>query len=331
MKPKNKTNNTYIILIAAMLIFAVIIVAFALFMKGQGNGDDTDTDTADTSDTAGVSDTSDTSANDTTDTVTDDDTTDTTAGDITSDDTSYDDTSTDDITSDDTTADDTPPPSVDANDGKIIICIDAGHGFDDIGCSTDLIYDIEAVITLDIAKRLQSELLEHNVTIIMTHDGESFPSASNIRNMADEYDLQYDESRIVKNNIFSAYERVIYANAVHRVTPIDFFVSIHVNSIVDHPEVSRYEMFYYEDSTYADLIEDFTDSIRDKLDNDSVTIAKGPTDAYTVTRWADFPSVLIETGYATNEDDAAKLNSADWRQSFAELLASEILAVLGVE
>lgn len=323
MKTKKKSNSTYIIPIAVMLIVAAVIVALALFVNSRGDGDDTDTGTVGTKDqtdtsfaTDGTTDNAETDgpSDDTTDETTEDDTTDAETED----------------TVDDTASVDV-PPSVDVTDGEIVICIDAGHGFEDVGCSTDLIYDIEAVITLDIAERLASALSEHDVTVILTHDGESFPSSSEIKAMADERGVEYDETRIIKNNIFSAYERVIYANAVNKETPIDFFVSIHVNSIVDHPEISRYEMFYYEDSAYVDLITKFTDSIRDKLDNDSVTIAKGPTDAYTVTRWAEFPSLLIEVGYATNEDDAAKLNSVDWRQSFAELLASEIVSVTGAE
>lgn len=318
MKMKKKSKVNYIIPIAAMLIVAAVIVMLALFVKDHETGKGTD---AETTDTNALADTTCTESG--------------TEEESLSDDTSSRDTSdesgTDDKTTDDATTDSALPPSVDDTDGGIVICLDAGHGFDDVGCSTELLDDVEAVITLDIVERVSAELSKHNVTVILTHDGKVFPSASEIRSMSDKYGLEYDSGRIIDNNIFSAYERVIYANAVNKETPIDFFVSIHVNSIVGYPEISRYEMFYYEGSPYTELLTEFTDSIRDVLDNDSVTIAKGPTDAYTVTRWADFPSLLIETGYATNTDDAAKLNSADWRQSFAELLAAEILSVTGAK
>lgn len=315
MKKKNKSKSNYIIPIAVMLIVAAVIVGLAFFVKDREGGADTDTNATDTKSQTAESNTS---------------ADDTSTDDATSTDTS-DESSSDETTSDEITVDDTTAPPVDDTDAMPVICLDAGHGFDDVGCSSDLLYDIEAVITLDIVKRVSEELSGHDVTVILTHDGKAFPSASEIMSMSDKYGLEYDSGRIIDNNIFSAYERVIYANAVNMETPIDFFVSIHVNSIVGYPEISRYEMFYYEESPYVDLIENFTDSVRGVLDNDSVTIAKGATDAYTVTRWADFPSVLIETGYATNADDAAKLNSADWRQSFAELLASELLKLLGVE
>lgn len=207
---------------------------------------------------------------------------------------------------------------------EFVVCIDAGHGFDDVGCDTEWLLGTEAEVNLDVVEMLQDELESLGVTTILTHDGNTFPSAQYIRDKAAEYNIWYDETRIIDNNIYSAYERSIYALILHRETPIDFFVSLHVNSSPDHPELSQYELYYYEGNVDVPLLQNFSESLADKLDNISLIRAKGPDDAYTVTRYAEFPSILVEMGYATNEHDVEKINSLIWRRDFCEILANEI-------
>lgn len=206
-----------------------------------------------------------------------------------------------------------------------VVCIDAGHGFDDPGCESNLLSGIEADVTLEIVKLLKSELENAGITVILTHDGKTHPSCQQIISMADKNNIDYDEARLIENNVFSAYERVIYAAALNKETPIDLFISIHINSIENHPEVSRYELYYYENNPYASSLTEFCNSLSQKLDNDTEIFATKSDESYTVTRYTDFPSLLIECGYATNKADADKLNSNIWRQKFCKTLANEII------
>ena len=206
-----------------------------------------------------------------------------------------------------------------------VVCLDPGHGFDDGGCSTELIEEIEADINLDVVNRVKEELEKQGATVLLTHNGTEFPARDVLKAKADELKVEYKERALRDNNIFSAYERSIYAITMHRETPIDFFVSLHVNSNDETPELSQYELYYYEGNEDVPLIEAFSESLAERLDNTLLVAAKNRKIAYTVTCIAEYPSVLIEMGYANNEIDAAKLNSDEWRQEFAEILADEIM------
>lgn len=206
-----------------------------------------------------------------------------------------------------------------------VVCIDAGHGFGDPGCESKLLSGIESEVTLEITKLLKNELESAGIKVILTHDGKTYPSYQTIINMVNKNNIDYDEKRLIDNNVFSAYERVIYASAINRETPIDLFISIHINSIENHPEVSRYELYYYENNPYALSLAEFCSSLSQKFDNDTEIFATKSDESYTVTRYAEFPSILIECGYATNKVDADKLNSEIWRQAFCKTLANEII------
>ena len=48
-------------------------------------------------------------------------------------------------------------------------------------------------------------------------------------------------------------------------------------------------------------------------------------DAYIVTKYAKIPSVLLEIGYASNPEDARKMNDDQWKDELARILADEIV------
>ncbi|MBE6733352.1 MAG: N-acetylmuramoyl-L-alanine amidase [Ruminococcaceae bacterium] len=207
---------------------------------------------------------------------------------------------------------------------KAVVCIDAGHGFGDIGCESEFLSGVEAEVTIKIAKLLKTELEKRNIMVILTHDGEKFPTCKQIISTANKYNIEYDNTRLIENNVFSAYERAIYACGVNKTNQIDLLVSLHINSIINHPELSQYELYYYENNPFADRVAQLCNSLSVNFDNYTKTTASNDADAYTVTRYCDFPSLLIEMGYATNKDDAKKLNSNIWRLEFVKILADEI-------
>lgn len=214
---------------------------------------------------------------------------------------------------------------------KYVVCIDAGHGFGDSGCESKYLNGLEKDVTLALAELLKAELEKIGVTVITTHNGQDFPRCETIRQKAQLYNISYDSERFIENNVFSAYERVIYACTLNKETPINLFVSLHINSIENHPEVNRYELYYYKNNPYAAQIAGLCGGLKDRLDNETEIFATSAYDSYTVTRYTDFPSLLIEAGYASNRSDAEKINSAQWRREFCQTLAAEIFAWLETE
>lgn len=213
----------------------------------------------------------------------------------------------------------------DAVEDKFVVYVDPGHGFDDPGCSSELLDGVESENTLEIAMILKEKLEAAGAEVVLTHDGKTYPTAQSIRDLADKHGVTYDPEKIITNNIFSAYERAVYTTALSEEADIDFFVSLHINSVDGYPERSRYELYYCENNPFAAELGEMCTSLGAKLDNLTYTSAMPYDDAYAVVKYAPVPSLLVEMGYSTNEADAAKLNSESWRQSFCEILAKEIM------
>jgi len=211
------------------------------------------------------------------------------------------------------------------DDGRIVVVLDAGHGFGDPGCASEYLQGTEAEVTLDMVNLLAKELTSLGAEVVLTHDGGRFPTAEEIITLCVDNGVDYRADLMVEDTVFSAYERGIYVLALSKELPIDFFVSLHVNNFPSDPSVDRYELFYYENNPYRLLIDDFCSSLAEKLDNTAKIGALDKDNAYIVTKYGSYPSVLIETGFASNSSAAEKLNSDTWRAEFCKTLAQEII------
>ncbi len=214
------------------------------------------------------------------------------------------------------------------NDGKTIICVDAGHGFDDVGCGPYLMGCYEKEVTLKAAKKLKTSLEALGAEVILTHDGESYPSEAQLIADAERLGITLKEDGIKENNIFSAYERGIYEEILTKDARIDFFISLHVNSVEHASYVDGFELYYCEDNPCSDTIVRFGDNLSNALEGDFLLDATEYDDSYIVTKYAKIPSVLLEMGYATNPQDAKNMTDDAWLSQLAESLAAEIVKIV---
>ena len=114
---------------------------------------------------------------------------------------------------------------------NIVICLDAGHGFDDIGTSSEFLADTtEKEITLAIVLKLRDCLVDNGFDVILTHNGELFPKT------------RIDDG----NNVFNPQERIAYADTLD----IDCFVSIHCDSFVSDSSVHGTRVYYSKGTTH---------------------------------------------------------------------------------
>lgn len=209
---------------------------------------------------------------------------------------------------------------------KGIICLDAGHGFDDVGTTSGYISKSEKEINLEIVMLLKEELESRNYQVVLTHDGKTFPSEKKVMALCDKYNISYKASKFQENNIFSAYERSIYSNIIDHEYDFDMFVSLHVNSF-EQEDVSGYLIGYSdgkEDTPKCDILaENIKNSLNQTFPEKNVKLKKDPLeDSYLVTKNSPKPAVLVEMGYSTNEDDAKNLQDDEWRQKFVKLMAN---------
>ena len=113
------------------------------------------------------------------------------------------------------------------------------------------------------------------------------------------------------SNATSLAERVRMANE----WPADYFISIHANANVN-PAINGAEIYIYQYNTQAHwLAQQIMDAIVHftALNNNGIRINQ----SLYVLRRTNMPSLLIEMGYLTNEQDAAILRDDQWLIAYA--------------
>ena len=176
--------------------------------------------------------------------------------------------------------------------GRVIVIVDPGHGGPDPG-AIGIGGLREKDIVMSIAQQVASLLDQQGVQAVLTRTG--------------DYDLDL-EPRV------SMAERM---NA-------DVFVSIHANAIsLSRPDINGLETYYY--SNGQRLAQTIHNSILQGVDvgNRGVRNAR-----FYVLRRTSMPSVLVEVGFVTGREDAAKLSSSAYQSQMAQAIARGILQYL---
>ena len=208
----------------------------------------------------------------------------------------------------------------DRDDGVLRVLLDAGHGFGDVGCQSPYGFD-EKDLTIIFARLLADELKERGAE-------ETRPTEAEITAAAARLGISCDAEKIVENEVFSAYERSVWENITDAEKHIDLFVSLHINSIEDAPQCSGFSVDWYEGNPQAQLLRELGENLRERLEDEYSKEVRLFSDsleeAYIVNKYTNVPSVLIELGYATNEDDAACLQNPEWQKSVCAALAEVI-------
>lgn len=221
--------------------------------------------------------------------------------------------------------------SMPAHAAPYTVIIDPGHGFDDVGCINDLLRGkTEKDITMEMSLLLREELEKRGYKVILIHDGKSFPSVKELTALAEQYNIYYEAKHFVDNNIFSAYERSIYANVIAAQQTVDLYISLHVNSVETEIEKrSGFEIDYCIDNDYSDASEKIFDfiigNLHDIFPNTKMNIFRDSwADSFIVTKFPIMPSILFEMGFATNKTDADNFFDSEFRSSLIKALADGI-------
>lgn len=246
--------------------------------------------------------------------------------------------------------------------GKTVV-LDPGHGFGDTGCPFPHGTLLEKDLTPVLVAKIRAVLEADGVTVLQTHDGQRFPSGSELNALAASlsYDLNGYLTRLVKrysgrdsvrqaetvstfkngindDDLFNIYERCYYANLLSAGAeiPAALFVSVHVNANENSSALCGFELYSCTDTPYAAQSLELMGALERGLQETfpHTALRKIPWDweeAFAVNKYADMPSVLIESGYATNPTDEANLQNEAWQNAFARSVADGIeLFLLGL-
>jgi N-acetylmuramoyl-L-alanine amidase len=183
--------------------------------------------------------------------------------------------------------------------GKVIV-IDPGHGGHDSGARYGDLY--EKNIVLPISRQLRDLLTDQGASVIMTRDGDSYPSLGGRAEAANR------------------------SNAA-------CFISIHVNSIQKENSRSGGMTFYHQQDPYdrllAECIQDEIAKVSNIPDLGTWSDRRIYQSGFKVLRDSNVPSVLIELGFINHKHDRAQLSSPDFSNRIAQAIFRGVKVFLG--
>ena len=156
---------------------------------------------------------------------------------------------------------------------------------------------MEKNITLDMTKKLKLALEKMGYTVGETRPGDS-PNDCPVE---------------LINGLFNAQRRPAYVNGQNA----DYFISVHCNAF-DSPSASGTRIFYSEKSA---LNYQLATNMQAALSSQMGNQATLHTGNLAITRESAMPTVLIETGFLTNQNDLNQLLDPAWQDQFVCAIA----------
>ncbi len=213
------------------------------------------------------------------------------------------------------------------------VVIDPGHGGKDPGAMGNGVREKD--IVLDIARRLAKYLRRAGVKVYMTRDSDVFVSLKERARKA--------------NNIMPDVFVSIHANASRNraARGIEvYYVSEKVNDsvravVAKENSVLRFEggqpdgeikqilwdMMYTENRAESRKIaQSLAKNISEIMDSPNRGAKGGP---FYVLKWTNVPSVLIEVGFVSNDEEAKKLSDPIYRDRIARAIFEGLMAYFG--
>ena len=178
------------------------------------------------------------------------------------------------------------------------IMIDVGHGGFDSG-KVGVNGELEKDINLQIALKLKKTLEDQGMSVIMTRE---------------EDKGLYDEGASNKK----AQDLQRRCDLINEKKPL-MTVSIHQNSYTS-PQIKGAQVFYYTTSAESQkLAEIIQKTLIEQVDPDNHREAK-PNDSYYMLKRTSSVIVIVECGFLSNPEEAAKLTDEEYQQKLVEAI-----------
>lgn len=187
------------------------------------------------------------------------------------------------------------------------IVLDVGHGGFDSG-KIGVNGELEKDINLQVALKLKEALEEKGITVVMTRE---------------EDKGLYEEGASNKK----AQDLQRRCDLINKEKPM-MTVSIHQNSYTS-PEIKGAQVFYYTTSTESQkLAETIQKTLIEQVDPQNHRKAKA-NDSYYLLKKTDSIIVIVECGFLSNPQEAAKLSDEEYQKDLADAVTLGIFRYLG--
>ena len=188
---------------------------------------------------------------------------------------------------------------------KGTIVLDPGHGGDDPGMIGAGGIN-EKKLNLIYAKKLQALLEAEGYRVVLTRETEEGLY---------DVDAAHKKAQDMQRRV------AIIAEEAPLIT-----VSIHQNSYQD-AQIHGAQVFYYSHSEEGKRMAEVMQKALLKADEENTRQAKA-NDTYYLLKRTEVPTIIVECGFLSNPEEAAKLVSPKYQEKLAEAIAEGILACM---
>lgn len=191
-----------------------------------------------------------------------------------------------------------------------VLVIDAGHGGLDGGASA-ADGTAESVLNLQIAERMRQLCALLGTACVMTRTSE-------------ELDYPDESASVHAKKVWDQQSRV----ALIRDMENAILISVHQNNYPDSRPCGS-QVLYARTEGSAHLGELTYRNLISQLDPENRRIAAPISDSIYLMKNVDCPAILVECGFLSNPDDAAKLKSGAYQTALAAVIVGSYLQFLG--
>ncbi len=175
------------------------------------------------------------------------------------------------------------------------VIIDPGHGGIDVG-TVGIDGSLEKNINLSISLDLYDFLMVSGINAVLTRDG--------------DYEVYRAGEQRTKSDL---YNRMDYINSV----PDSILISIHQNHFENEAEWGTQIWYSPNDEKSPTIADKILNSVKKNIQPENKRINKKSDDSYYILYKAQKPSVMVECGFVSNENENKRLQDKEYQRDMA--------------
>lgn len=175
------------------------------------------------------------------------------------------------------------------------VIIDPGHGGIDVG-TVGIDGSLEKNINLSISLDLYDFLMVSGINTVLTRDG--------------DYEMYRAGEQRTKSDL---YNRMDYINSI----PDSILISIHQNHFENEAEWGTQVWYSPNDDISPTIADKILNSVKKNIQPENKRENKKSDDSYYILYKAQKPSVMVECGFVSNENENKRLQDKEYQRDMA--------------